>query len=149
MQREDSTSQGGTPTTLAGVNRFEYRGVVAFYETDASGRYHWTNALRWAENAEHALLAAAGVPALDVPRRAAEVSFSAPLAAFDPYLVRIGVARIGSSSITFAWEVLRDGEPAIGCAQGSHTIVNVADGRSVPLPDSVRQALAPWTAAAE
>ncbi|MBH0121927.1 hypothetical protein I0Q12_21390, partial [Rhodococcus sp. CX] len=41
---------------------YRSRGVVRFSETDASGRFHYTAALKWAENAEHELYRAAGVP---------------------------------------------------------------------------------------
>jgi acyl-CoA thioester hydrolase len=55
--------------------------------------------------------------------------------------VRIRAAKLGRTSITWAWEISRDGEV---CVTGSHVVVNVdADGRPTELASDVRAALAP------
>jgi acyl-CoA thioesterase FadM len=51
------------------------------------------------------------------------------------------VERVGTSSITYSWEIRRlDGEV---CIRGRHTAVHVdADGRPAPLSQEMRSALA-------
>jgi acyl-CoA thioesterase FadM len=115
--------------------------IVLWAETDASGSFHFTAPLRWAEDAEHALLRAAGGDPGAFPRRAVNSSYLRPLRAGDKYTVDIGVERIGSSSITYWWRVL-SGDAV--CVEGGHTAVHLdATGRPVPVPDSLRSALEP------
>nr|WP_255426444.1 thioesterase family protein [Pseudonocardia sp. C8] len=106
---------------------------VPFADTDASGRIHWSSVFRWVELAEHELLRAAGV--VDVgpfPRRAAEVSYLRGLAAGDEVEIRLDVVRTGRTSVTYGWQVTRDGEV---CVEGGHTVVHVdGDGRPAPWP---------------
>lgn len=115
------------------------RGIVAFHETDASGAYYYVNALKWAENAEHALYRSAGVPPARFPRRAVRAEFERPLADGDEYVVELGVERLGKTSITYAWRVLKADQVAV---TGSHTVVHVDEsGRPGPVPDELRVVL--------
>jgi YbgC/YbaW family acyl-CoA thioester hydrolase len=115
---------------------------VAWVDTDAGGRIHFTAAFRYAETAETGLRRALGLvhdwP--DYPRRRVEADFRAVLRFEDEVEVRIEAERLGRTSITYAWEIIRDGEV---CIDGRHTVVHVdGDGRPAPLPADVRQALA-------
>jgi acyl-CoA thioester hydrolase len=114
---------------------------VAWVDTDAGGRIHFTAAFRWAEVAETALLRSLGV--LDdwanYPRRAVEAEYVAVLRFEDEFEIELSPDRVGTSSITYGWEIRRDGEV---CIRGRHTAVHVdADGRSAPLRPEVRQKL--------
>jgi acyl-CoA thioesterase FadM len=120
---------------------FVTHGTVAWSDTDASGRYHFTAPLRWAEDAEHAFYRAAdaGPPVGGFPRRAVSVAYSRPLEAGDAYTVELSVEKIGRTSIGYAWRVLGPGGP---CAEGTHTVVHVDEaGRPAPLPGPLRAAL--------
>ncbi|MFI8092141.1 acyl-CoA thioesterase [Streptomyces sp. NPDC086080] len=123
-------------------------GVVAFSDTDASGRFHFTAAYRWAENTEHAFHRSV-LPGIDIgrfPRRATSATYERPLTAGDTYTVDLGLDRIGNSSITYAWTVTG---PAGVCVRGEHTVVHVdADGRPAPVPGALRERLAPATGVA-
>jgi acyl-CoA thioesterase FadM len=116
---------------------------VAWVDTDAGGRIHFTAAFRWAEAAETALrrrLAILGDWG-SYPRRRVEADFFAVLRFEDEIEVEIAPERVGGTSITWAWSVTRDGEV---CISGRHTVVHVdADGRPAALPEAVRAALAP------
>jgi acyl-CoA thioester hydrolase len=74
------------------------------------------------------------------PRRAVEAEYLAVLRFDDEFEVDLGVERVGTTSITYAWEIRRlDGEV---CIRGRHTAVHVdADGRPAPLSPEVRSAL--------
>jgi len=118
---------------------YRSRGVVRFSETDASGRFHYTAALKWAENAEHELYRAAGVPIVGFPRRAVSATFERPFVDGDEYVVELEVEKLGNSSIVFAWRILSGDAVAV---TGSHTVVHLdEEGRPSPVPEPLRATL--------
>jgi YbgC/YbaW family acyl-CoA thioester hydrolase len=125
----------------AGPRHIE-RSRVAWIDTDAGGRIHFTAAFRWAEAAETALIRATGLMDSwgDYPRRAVEAEYLAVLRFDDEFEVELAVERVGTSSITYGWEIRRpDGEV---CIRGRHTAVHVdADGRPSPIGAQLRSAL--------
>ena len=77
---------------------------------------------------------------VDYPRRRVEADFRAVLRFEDEVAVAIRPGRIGTTSITWDWQISRDTEI---CVDGSHTVVHVgSDGRPEPLPKEVRERLA-------
>jgi acyl-CoA thioester hydrolase len=115
---------------------------VAWVDTDAGGRIHFTAAFRYAERAETALMRELGLVdrLVDYPRRHVEAEFRGVLRFEDEIAVAIRPGRIGTTSITWAWEISRGAEV---CVDGRHTVVHVgADGRPVPIPAEVRERLA-------
>ncbi len=120
------------------------RGVVAFSETDASGRFHYTSALKWAENAEHELYRAAGLPIVGFPRRAVSATFERPFVDGDEYVVELAVKRLGNSSISYTWRIL-DGDAV--AVTGAHTVVHLdGSGRPAPVPQALKDVLEKLTA---
>jgi acyl-CoA thioester hydrolase len=116
---------------------------VAWVDTDAGGRIHFTAAFRYAEAAETGLMREAGLLEDwgDYPRRHVEAEFRKVLRFEDDLEVRLRVDRLGTTSITYAWEIAKDGDVYV---QGMHTVVHVdGAGRPEPLPDKVRAALSP------
>ena len=114
---------------------------VAWVDTDAGGRIHFTAAFRYAERAETALMRELGLVdrLVDYPRRRVEADFREVLRFEDAIAVAIRPERIGTTSITWAWEISRGG---VVCVDGRHTVVHVgADGRPAPLPGDVRERL--------
>jgi len=114
---------------------------VAWVDTDAGGRIHFTAAFRWAEAAETALRRKLGL--LDgwgrYPRRRVEAEFHRVLRFEDEIEVRIRPQELGRTSITWAWQVLRDGEV---CVEGRTVAVHVDElGRPAPLSERERRAL--------
>ncbi len=115
---------------------------VAWVDTDAGGRIHFTAVFRWAEAAETALMRSLGLLLewADYPRRAVEAEYLAVLRFEDEFEIELTPERVGTSSITYAWEIRRAGEV---CIRGRHTVVHVdADGRPAPLSAEARRALA-------
>lgn len=114
---------------------------VAWADTDAGGRIHFTSAFRWAEVAETSLMRRLGMLERwgDYPRKHVEAEFHEVLRFEDELDVRLRVQAVGTTSITYAWTVERDGRV---CVSGRHTVVNVdRDGKPEPLPDELRAAL--------
>ena len=117
------------------------RARVAWVDTDAGGRIHFTAAFRWAEIAETALARRIGQLGIwsNFPRRHVEAEYLKVLVFEDEVEIRLRVEQVGTTSITYAWTIEKDGEPYV---QGRHTAVYVdAAGRPAPLPDAVRAAL--------
>jgi YbgC/YbaW family acyl-CoA thioester hydrolase len=114
---------------------------VAWVDTDAGGRIHFTAAFRWAEMAEVALRRKLGLVEGwgDYPRRKVEAEFLKVLRFEDEIEVRIQVERLGTSSITWAFEITRDDDL---CVRGSIVVVHVdVDGVPSPLTKKERAVL--------
>lgn len=114
---------------------------VAWVDTDAGGRIHFTAAFRWAEAAETALMRRLGL--LDAwgnyPRRRVEADYLKVLVFEDEVEVRLRVEGVGNTSITYAWEISSGGDVHV---TGRHTVVHVDDdGTPAALPESLRAAL--------
>ena len=117
---------------------------VAWVDTDASGRIHWSSVFRWAELAEHRFLGGLGRDPDDAgayPRRAAAVTYHRALEFDDRFEVRLGVEKAGRTSVTFGWRMVRGDEL---CVEGHHTVVHVdEEGRPARWPEHLRAGLAP------
>lgn len=103
-------------------------GEVAFGDTDASGWMHFPNIFKYVEQAEHAFLRSLGVLVFDRaeggwPRVKVSCDYKRPLLCGDLIETRLGISRIGASSIAWDFEVVKaTGEIA---AFGSITTVRV------------------------
>ena len=114
---------------------------VAWMDTDAGGRIHFTSVFRWVEAVEIELLRRLDVlqDVADFPRRKVEAEFTLPLVFDDEIDVTVRIERVGRTSIAFGWDVLRRGALAI---RGSHVVVHVdEDGRPAPVDERVRRAV--------
>ncbi|MGH3161843.1 MAG: acyl-CoA thioesterase [Streptosporangiaceae bacterium] len=127
-------------TQHSGPTRHLYRGRVAWVDTDAGGRIHFTAAFRWAEAAEHDLLRGlghrfhGGFPRVDV-----QATYRAPLRFDDEFELALGVDKVGKTSIGYTWQIRSHGQLAI---EGRHSAVYVGDGEQPePLPAELRDQL--------
>ena len=114
---------------------------VAWVDTDAGGRIHFTAAFRWAEMAEVGLRRKLGLIEGwgDYPRRRVEAEFQKVLRFEDEIEVRIRPERLGETSITWTFEITRDDEV---CVRGALVVVRVdVDGVPAPLTKKERAAL--------
>jgi acyl-CoA thioester hydrolase len=114
---------------------------VAWMDTDAGGRIHFTAVFRWVEAAETALMRRLGLMEGwdNFPRRHVEADYLKVLVFEDEVEVRLRVDRVGSTSITYGWELVKDAEPYVS---GRHTVVHVDErGRAAELPDRLRARL--------
>jgi acyl-CoA thioesterase FadM len=118
---------------------------VAWVDTDPSGAYQFTAALRYAEEAEIAMLRDQGILELlypHLPRISVGANFHRPCVFEELIHVRIRVIRCGTSSISYEFR-LEQADGAL-CADGQMSAVFVDDrGRPAPVPPIARQALTP------
>jgi acyl-CoA thioester hydrolase len=117
-----------------------FRGRVEWIDTDAAGIYHNTSVVRYVEAAEAELMRRLGLDGYfpSSPRVRYEVSFEAPLRFGDPVVAVVRVAEVGRTSMTFEFEVWRDGAdaPQLRAARGSYITVHLSgeDARPTPWP---------------
>ena len=118
---------------------------VAFGDTDASGWMHFPNVFRYFEEAEHAFLKSRGILVFDRaqggwPRVNVTCDYKRPLVTGDRIEVRLAVERIGTSSVTWNFQIVNAGGET--AASGSVTTVRVnREGKPQPLNENERAAL--------
>ena len=120
---------------------YRHAGEVSFRDTDASGWMHFSNIFNHVELAEHAFLRSLGLLVFDRneggwPRVKISCDFKRPLLCGDLIEVQLAIAAVGTSSVTWMFEVISGGELATA---GSITTVRVNhQGRPQPLNDHER-----------
>ncbi|MGW2958799.1 acyl-CoA thioesterase [Streptomyces sp. NPDC001220] len=130
--------------------RTVHRCRVEWPDTDASGHYHDSAVVRFVEAAEAALVRERGLVGYfgAAPRVRYEVDFAAPLWFQQEVTTVLDVERVGTSSLTFRFEVWgeeTDGRPRRLAASGRYTVVHVPQGEervSAPWPAEWIAALA-------
>jgi YbgC/YbaW family acyl-CoA thioester hydrolase len=119
---------------------------ITFADTDCSGWIHFPKIFRHVEEAEHAYLRQQGLVVISRqeggwPRVHVECDYKKPLNFDDEIEVRLGIERIGAASVSWIFEVARDGEIA---AFGKMTTVRVDPlGKPVVMDDEMRRKLLP------
>jgi acyl-CoA thioester hydrolase len=107
---------------------FRMTRLVAFADTDASGRAHFTAILRYVEEAEHAFFSSRGVAVISEqhgwPRVHVDCDYRAPLMFGDEVIVMLVVQVVGKTSVKYTF-LVKKGEQL--CAEGSMVIVRVEE----------------------
>jgi YbgC/YbaW family acyl-CoA thioester hydrolase len=97
-----------------------YRRMAQFAETDMAGIVHFSQFLRYAEEAEHAFLRSAGLAvhsredasAYGFPRIAVRCEYRRPIRFEDEFEVHIWLHRKGPSALTYQFTIENRGEVA-------------------------------------
>ena len=124
--------------------KFTHRVRVAFPDTDASGRIHFTAMLRYFESAEIEFLRALGyryrdAPDVGFPRVRVECEYRTAVGFDDELDIAVSVKRVGTSSYTLEFAALKEGAVV---ANGSIVVVCVGrPGRAQALPEALKEAL--------
>lgn len=133
------------PRYREGEVRFE----VQWADADPAGWIHSASVLRYFEAAETDLFRRAGLTFTGIlergwgmPRVHLEVDYRRPLRTHDTGTARARITRMGRSSITVSFELVKKGETEASVI-GSLTmvIVDLAAARAIPIPDEVRNGL--------
>jgi acyl-CoA thioester hydrolase len=114
---------------------------VEFRDTDAAGIVHFSVFFNYMEEAEHSLLRTLGMSVLSHdaegpfswPRVSVWCDYRSPLRFGEEFDVSVHVARLGRSSVTYAFHFTRDGNAV---AEGEVVAVccRLSDGRPQPIP---------------
>ncbi len=133
---------------------FVTRRFVEFSDTDMAGIVHFAAFFRYMESAEHALLRSLGLSVfsevdgetISFPRVAAHCDFRSPARCEDHLMIEVGVARIGSKSVTYSFRVRRD-TTLIAEGQMTSVCCRLVEGGppvSLPLPAEIAEKLATY-----
>jgi YbgC/YbaW family acyl-CoA thioester hydrolase len=130
---------------------FYTRRRVEFVDTDMAGIVHFSNFFRWMESAEVDYLHARGLSVkvpwegqqLGFPRVAASCDYLKPIHFEDIIDIAVTLDRLGTKSVTYAFEFTHDGVPV---ARGKVTSVccRVREDKtieSLEIPATLRQRL--------
>ena len=132
-------------------HRFVLPRRVEFVDTDMAGIVHFTAFFRYMETAEHELFRSLGLslvdrdrePGLGWPRVHCGFDFIKPLRFGDEVEIRMGVAQIGGTSITYEAEIVCGGE-VVARGHSTSACCEVGPGgrmRPVPVPGDVGEKL--------
>ena len=125
---------------------------VQFSETDVAGIVHFSNFFRYFEDAEHALWREAGlsIHAADAevgwPRVAAACTYHQALKFEQEFEVIVRITEIGRRTISYAGEIVSNGERLASGTWKIASITKRSDGtmRSAEVPTSVADRLKPF-----
>jgi len=130
-----------------------FRTRVEWIDTDASGIYHNSTVTRFVEAAEARLMAERGLDGYfpSSPRVRFEADFEAPLFFGQEVTATVTLARIGTSSMCWEFEVWGEelaGRPRMRAARGSYVTVHVGAGHDLAAgPSGSRPWPEAWVAA--
>ena len=120
---------------------------VYMADTDASRWIHFAAVMRYFEEAEFSMMQTLGHNFLSMekmgfafPRRKITTQYHRALKIDDCGTVTIRVAKVGNTSLTFHYELLKDGEtePHVD-AEFVTVCTNVEKGETVRVPDALRE----------
>lgn len=133
---------------------FRARRFVEFVDTDMAGIAHFSAFFRWMEAAEHELLRSLGLSVyteidghtVSFPRVNATCDYKAPAKCEQTLDIDVTLARIGTRSLTYAFEFTHEGTPL---ATGKTTCVSCVIEHGKPpeailLPQKIAYALRPY-----
>lgn len=122
---------------------------VMWSDADPAGWVHWAAVTRYFESGETAFFRAAGLTYMDfldrgwgAPRVHLECDYRRPLRAHDVGTVRTTIAKLGTTSITLSFQLVKEGDSSPS-VEGSLTMVLIDFARvePQPLPEELRNAL--------
>ena len=126
---------------------------VRWSDCDPLGIIYYGTYIRFFETAEHEMFRQAGLPyelmrverQVQLPRKAFSVEFHSPAQMDELLEIRVGVSRIGETSLTLRFEAFR-ARDLVHRASATLTVVCV-EKESIakrPLPEFVKEALRPY-----
>lgn len=113
-------------------------------DADAAGRLHFPRIFEIVEEAESELVRSIDWPmnrsmGYDFPRAHVECRFIRVLTLDEPFRMRLGVGKLGRTSIRYEFQVFNGDEEL--ALEGSMTVVVVQDGKPTEIPPTLRAAL--------
>ena len=128
---------------------FRHPVAVRYLEVDAQGVVFNMWYLGWFDDAMTAFLADSGLPypelmtaGYDVMLVRSEIDWSSGVGFDDDVAVEVAVDRIGTTSFTLAFTVLR-GETPTARGRTTYVVIALDDSGKQPVPDRLRAALEP------
>ena len=122
-------------------------GRIRWADADAAGRLHFPRMFEYFEDAEAELLKKIGYASSpekrdhDFPRVHVDCQFKSVLALGAPFWMVATIAHVGKTSLRFEYRVFANEEKSVLACEGSMTVVAVKNGKAVPVPQNLRDAI--------
>ncbi len=125
---------------------FTHHARIYLHHTDAAGRLFFANQFYLIHEAKEHFLESLGLdmaewmdhPTLTFPLVHAEADYTAMLKAGDALDIAVRIAKIGETSVVFAFTLTREGRP-VGTASTVNVTVNKKTGVKTPIPEEWRR----------
>lgn len=123
---------------------------IRWADADAAGRLHYPRIFEYFEEGETELLRSVGIEFLsdssdlkkyDFPRKHVDAVFHRMLPLDAAFVMRVTIGKLGNTSIRYDYQIFADEQCTQLALEGSMTVVVTKDGKPVPIPDQLRQAL--------
>ncbi len=123
--------------------------IVRLHNTDAAGLLFFAEQFRLAHDAYESFMESIGYPFAPLLRKSdfllpivhAEADFLKPLSTGDRLEIQVKAEKIGDSSFTLGYTLLRDRTEPVGTVKTVHVLINRRDGTSRSLLPELRQKL--------
>jgi 1,4-dihydroxy-2-naphthoyl-CoA hydrolase len=128
---------------------FLYRTTVRLHHTDAAGLLFFAEQFRLAHDAYETFMESVGFPFAPLIRSSefllpivhCEADFKAALLTGDKLLIQVRAERIGETSFTLAYTLLKNDQELVGTAKTIHALISRTDGKKRPLEGKLKAAL--------
>lgn len=128
---------------------FEYRTTVRLHHTDAAGLLFFGEQFTLAHDAYETFMESVGFPFAPLLRSSefllpivhAEADYKMALMTGDKLLINIRAERIGETSFTLGYSLLRNDTELVGTVKTVHTLISRTDMQKRPLVEKLRKAL--------
>ena len=119
---------------------------IRWADADAAGQLHFPRIFEYFEEGECELLRSVGITVFEragvgFPRKRVDAVFHRVLPLDAPFVMRVTVGKLGNTSIRYDYHIFADEACSQLALEGTMTVVAVMDGKPVPIPDKIRQAL--------
>lgn len=133
---------------------FIFQTTIRLHHTDAAGLLFFAEQFKLAHDAYETFMESIGYPfapllktsAYLLPIVHAEADFGAALNTGDKITIQLLAERIGDTSFTLAYALLRNGSEPVGSVKTVHVLIDKRTGQSLALLPDLRSKLAAITA---
>ena len=123
-----------------------YRTKIKLHETDAAGILFFSNQFKIIHDAYESLLESIGLGFAELLRHKnyflpivhAESDYKLPLFVGDEIEIQVIVENVGTTSFTFAYQLLNADRKIVGTARTVHVTIDDKTRKKIPLPKEMR-----------
>ena len=135
---------------------FIHQTTIRLHHTDAAGLLFFADQFKLAHDAYESFMESIGYPFAPLLRSSkyllpivhAEADYGAALSAGDKITIQVTAERVGDTSFTLAYRLLRDGNEPVGSVKTVHVLVDKRTGQTLTLLPDLRTKLAAIAATA-
>ncbi|MBK7142940.1 MAG: acyl-CoA thioesterase [bacterium] len=135
---------------------FIHQTTIRLHHTDAAGLLFFADQFKLAHDAYESFMESIGYPFAPLLRTSqyllpivhAEADYGAALSTGDKITIQVTAERVGDTSFTLTYRLLRDGNEPVGSVKTVHVLVDKRTGQTLTLLPDLRTKLAAIAATA-